>query len=125
MPRCRCEGLDGLDLLLCSAPPEGEYETEYELSKNIKIIINKSGIFIKQVGIDDFLPFTRTVYKKVTRKETLAAYGLNSKDKLSRLVCLNIENLLSASEKGSLYARRLVSECESLFKKYYEKYCST
>ena len=107
---CECAGLRGLDLAVCLAPPEGEYEAAISISDNISIIINKKGIFIKRIITDDMLPFVRTVLRRVTREETLRAYGVS----LDRVLCAAAKSLVEASRHGSTYAARKFGECRDL-----------
>ncbi|MCE4628132.1 MAG: hypothetical protein F7C34_03170 [Desulfurococcales archaeon] len=107
---CECAGLRGLDLAVCLAPPEGEYEAVIPISDNISIIVNRKGIFIKRIVTDDMLPFVRTVLRKITREETLQAYGVS----LDRILCAATRSLIDASRHGSTYAARRVEECNEL-----------
>ncbi len=117
--KCRCSGLQGLDLLVCLAPPKGEYETQVKLSENLSIVVNREGVYIRRVATDDFLPFINTIDREVRRLETLKAYNVS----IERLLCENIRNLHQAAEHGSEYARRLIEECGDMIKKILDSEC--
>jgi hypothetical protein len=110
---CPCEGLRGLELLQCFAPPQGEYETSIKISDNMIIVINDKGIFIRRIVTDDFLPFITTIDRRITRIETLQAYRLDIKE----LLCYNLENLIEASKHGSSKAKQLLDNCWKLAEK--------
>jgi len=109
---CPCEGKNGLDLVLCLAPPEGEYETEIRVSDNMAIVANRRGLFVRRTVTDDFLPFIRTVMRRITRGDTLRAYGVS----LERILCENIRGLRDASRHGSRIASRILEECEDIIR---------
>ncbi len=113
--KCRCSGLQGLDLALCLAPPRGEYETVFDLSRNTKLVVSKDGIFIRRIVADDFLPFINTIDKRAT-PQTLKAYGVRVED----ILCENVKQLVKASQMGSVYAKKLLEDCSDVVRKILE-----
>ncbi len=123
MKKCPCTGKEELlDMITCLAPPEGEYETTIDLSNNLKLVINRKGIFLRRIVSDEFLPFVQTIDKKVERRETLKAYGINE-ERLIRILCENLANLQRAANKGSKYAEKLLTECEKIINEIRKSRC--
>ena len=111
MPACECEGLEGLELAKCLAPPRGDYELDIPITNNLSLIITSSGLILKQVVIDDDLPFARTVERRVP-DEYLE--HVNLKVKKEELPCLAAKALLQASSHGSEVSREKVKRCRRI-----------
>ncbi|MCE4626449.1 MAG: hypothetical protein F7B78_02220 [Desulfurococcales archaeon] len=111
---CPCEGKEGIDLAVCISPPPGEHEIDIPISRNRSIIINNDGIFIRQVILEDTLPFTRTVTKQVD-PEFLQRIAVRVDEK--RLACQAAKSLVEAARGGSLVAGEKLDECRGLVEK--------
>lgn len=106
---CRCLSKGGLELILCLAPPPGDYEVSIDIGKGREVIINSTGIYIRAAVSDDYLPFIRTTSLPVS-EATLKKLGLN----YERLLCKAVKGLLEASNHGSETAEVIVKECGDL-----------
>ncbi len=113
---CPCDpGMNLRDLVLCLAPPEGEYETVINLSRETKIVVNRKGYFVRKIILDDFLPFVGTVNRPIG-PDVLSRYGI-SDNRLKDILCKNIDNLEKAARSGSEYARRIIYDCNEVIEK--------
>jgi len=115
---CKCEGIDGIKLVLCLAPPAGDYEVSIDVGSNKKLIVNSEGIFLRSSAVDDFLPFLKTSQIKVSEK-VLGMYRVS----FDKLICNVIDSLINASNHGSAYAKLKVESCKPLINNLREKYC--
>ncbi|MFP3264353.1 hypothetical protein [Acidilobus sp. 7A] len=107
--KCRCEGLSGLDLVRCLAPPPGDYEVSLEAGRGRELIINSEGVYLRSVVSDDYLPFIRTADLRVSG-EALRTLGFD----LESLLCEAVKGLLNASQHGSQAASEKAAECTDL-----------
>ncbi|MEB3759790.1 MAG: hypothetical protein GSR72_07585 [Desulfurococcales archaeon] len=122
MSKCPCrKDTDPYNLLTCLAPPAGEYETTIQLGENLRLVINNTGLYIRRISADEFLPYINTYDKKIY-KETLKAYNI-TQEKIKTLICNNIQNLQNAALHGSTKAKDLLDACNQLIKEIKEKYC--
>ncbi|MEB3765348.1 MAG: hypothetical protein GSR77_04210 [Desulfurococcales archaeon] len=122
MSKCPCrKETDPYDLLICLAPPAGEYETAIQLGENLRLVINNTGLYIRRISTDEFLPYINTYDKKID-KETLKAYNI-TQEKINTLICKNIQNLEDAALHGSTKAKDLLETCNQLIEEIREKYC--
>lgn len=108
---CPCIGKRGIDLAMCLAPPPGEHEVEVELSKNNSLVINSEGIFTRQIVLDDTLPFTRTLMKRV---DPGFIHRVVLRVTEEDLVCMAAKSLIEASNRGSRVAREKYEMCRGL-----------
>ncbi|MCE4623864.1 MAG: hypothetical protein F7B11_03850 [Caldisphaeraceae archaeon] len=115
---CKCEGIDGIKLVLCLAPPAGDYEVSIDVGSNKKLIVNSEGIFLRSSAVDDFLPFLKTSQIRVSEK-VLGMYRIS----FDKLICNVTDSLINASNHGSAYAKLKVESCKSLINNLREKYC--
>lgn len=111
---CDCDGKDGLELVICLSPPPGEHEIDIPISKNRSIIINKDGIFVRQLLIDETLPFAKTSVKPV---DPGFIHRVPVKIDIKQLTCQAVESLVEASNRGSLVAWEKLEKCRSLVEK--------
>ena len=111
MTRCECEGLEGLELAKCLAPPRGDYELDIPITNNLSLIISSSGLILKQVIIDDNLPFARTVERRVPDEYL---NHVNLKVKKEDLPCLAVKALVQASRHGSVVSRKKLERCKRI-----------
>ena len=122
MSKCPCrKETDPYDLLICLAHPAGEYETVIQLGENLRLVINNTGLYIRRISTDEFLPYISTYDKKIN-KETLKAYNI-TQEKIKTLICKNIQNLEDAALHGSIKANNLLEACNQLVEEIQEKYC--
>jgi len=117
MSKCSCEEKSKIELILCLAPPAGEYEAQIDLGSNRKLIINSGGMFLRTYSIDDFLPFMQTRDIKIKEKD-LDLFNISTKD----MLCSTINALIDASNHGSLYAKEKVNNCLELIEEL-KNYC--
>ncbi len=108
---CECREKTGLDLAKCLAPPRGDYELDLELSDNLKLVITSNELIIKQIIIEDDLPFTRTIEKKVS-EEFLNHVNLSVEKE--KLPCLAAKALVEAAEHGSEEAELKMKRCREI-----------
>ncbi|MGC9111874.1 hypothetical protein [Acidilobus sp.] len=106
---CRCRGKEGLELILCLAPPPGDHEISIDIGKGREVVINSTGIYVRAIVSDDYLPFIRTTSLAVS-EITLKKFGLKYED----LLCKTVRGLLEASNHGSETAATLVKECSDM-----------
>ncbi|MGC9072509.1 MAG: hypothetical protein ACP5HK_07480, partial [Acidilobus sp.] len=109
---CECQGLEGLELLVCLAAPPGDYEVVLELGVGRSLVVNSNGVFIRASSRDDFLPFVRTQQTRVS-KEVLAAFKVD----LNELFCEIVRALRDAATHGSLAASRKLTRCHDLIER--------
>lgn len=108
---CPCEGLKGVGLAVCISPPPGEHEVDIPISSNRSIVINDEGVFVRQVVLDDSLPFARTSTRRVDPGFLgRIAVGIDE----SSIVCRAAESLVEAYREGSLAAGRKLEACRGL-----------
>ena len=112
MSGCTCEGLEGLELAICIAPPEGEYEVSIPLSRDKNIVLNRKGLFLKQVVVDDSLPFAITLSRPL-HEDSLARMGVS----IERLLCESARSLVDAASHGSVVAAEKLSACRDIVEK--------
>lgn len=117
MSKCSCEDKSKIELVLCLAPPAGDYEVEMNLGSNRKLVVNSDGIFLRTYSLDDFLPFMQTRQIKINEKD-LDLFKLSIKE----LICETIKALIDASNHGSIYAKEKVENCSELIKELLD-YC--
>jgi hypothetical protein len=115
---CPCEGLEGWKLVLCIAPPRGEYELSYELGKGVIASISREGVRIRQLKAPGYLPYLESIEREV-KIETLEAMGL----KPERVICDAVKALREASKHGSEAAADIVEKCRGLIERLEER-CS-
>ena len=107
--RCECEGLEGLELVRCLAPPPGDYELSVPLGRSREVVVNSDGVFLRLVAHDDFLPFIRTQQMPLSDAQ-LRALGIS----VDSLLCGAVAQLEEASLHGSVAARERLSRCAGL-----------
>ncbi len=117
MMKCSCDDKSKIDLVLCLAPPAGEYEVQIDLGSNKKLVINSEGIYLRSFSLDDFLPFMQTRQVKLKEKD-IDLFKLSMKD----LLCKTIDSLIDASNHGSIYAKEKVERCSELIEEL-SRYC--
>ncbi|MCE4600656.1 MAG: hypothetical protein F7C38_03735 [Desulfurococcales archaeon] len=108
---CPCDNKDGIELAICIAPPPGDYDVEIEISPKYSIVVNSEGIHVKQTVLEDTLPFTRTVTRKVGPEFLERVIIKIPKDKLP---CIAARALVDAAENGSEVAREKLNRCRKL-----------
>ncbi len=116
---CPCDGKKGLELAVCLAPPPGDYEAVIDLGQGKHLVINTTGLYVRNVVSDDYLPFIRTTSIKVS-EATLRRLGLSD----DVVLCAAIKSLQEAAEHGSEAAALVVHSCEGLLKQLLDK-CNT
>ena len=107
--RCECEGLSGLDLVRCLAPPPGDYELSLPLGRSREVVVNSDGVFLRLVTHDDFLPFVRTQQVPLSEAQ-LRALGIS----VDLLLCGAVVQLEEASLHGSVAAKERLDRCSDL-----------
>ena len=111
MALCPCNHKDGIELAICIAPPPGDHDVEIEISSKQSIIINSEGMHVKQTVLEDALPFTRTIIRKVGPEFLERIIIKIPKDKLP---CIAARALVDAAENGSEVAREKLNRCREL-----------
>jgi hypothetical protein len=106
---CPCEGSTGVSLAICLAPPPGDYEVVMPLGRGRELVLNSTGIYIRSLSMDDFLPFMRTQSMRIS-EETITRLGIN----IDRLLCESVRGLLEAAKHGSLKASEILKRCQNL-----------
>ena len=106
---CECEGLQGLRLAVCLAPPPGDYEYTLSLSPRLTLVVNSRGAFLRSSVVDDFLPFVRTQEVKVD-EQALRSLRVD----VDSLVCGVASALREAAEHWSQAAAEKLSRCKGL-----------
>ncbi len=106
---CECEGLQGLRLAICLAPPPGDYEFTLSVANKLSLVVNSRGAFLRASAVDDFLPFVRTQEVKVD-EQALRALRVD----VDRLVCGVVSALREAAEHWSQAAAEKLGRCKDL-----------
>jgi len=106
---CPCEGSTGVSLAICLAPPPGDYEVVIPLGRGRELVLNSTGIYIRSLSMDDFLPFMRTQSMRIG-EETVTRLGVNA----DRLLCESVRGLLEAAKHGSVRASEILERCRNL-----------
>ncbi len=106
---CECEGLSGLELAVCLAPPPGDYELSVELGLGRSLVVNSEGAFLRASSRDDFLPFMRTQEVRVDEQAVRAL-----RVDVNRLLCGVASALRGAADHGSVTAAEKLRRCSGL-----------
>lgn len=118
-PGCPCEGLDGWELILCIAPPRGEYEVSYELGRGVTVSISREGVRLRQLKSPGYLPYLESIEREI-KPDTLESMGL----KPERVICDAVKALKEAARHGSEVAEEIVEYCRGLLERL-ERGCTT
>ena len=106
---CECEGLEGTLLLMCLAPPEGEYEVHIEVGTAL-LVLNRRGAFLRMRGHEKGLPMITTYDKSVDLDGLIDAGRVD----FEYLLCSSVRSLQEAAVHGSVYAEEKLARCRSL-----------
>jgi len=104
---CLCEGLGVRELIVCLAPPPGEYEVHVRLAGRMTLVISSEGFRIRAILADESLPFLRTLDRPVEPDDVPQLLG----NRLQDLLCTVVNSLEEAAAHGSEYSRRLLDSC--------------
>ncbi len=120
--KCPCQGLEGLELVKCLAPPPGDYEIHVELPAGAILVVNDEGFTMRLIRKAEYLPFLTTIERRISISQALDVLK-RSKLNIDRLTCMVIEGLRSAAMSGSRKARTKLEECSETIDALY-KQCS-
>lgn len=106
---CECEGLEGILLLMCLAPPEGEYEVHIEMGTAL-LVLNRRGAFLRTRGHEEGLPMITTYDRSVNLEGLIDAGRVD----FESLLCNSVRYLREAAVHGSVYAVEKLARCRGL-----------
>ena len=110
-------------LVVCLAPPPGEYEVVLEGFAGSSIVVNDEGIWVRSLARDEWLPFIEARDRAASVIALEQALRINGMD-WGRLVCMIIRGLREAASHGSLRARRKLVLCRELVESLEKEYCT-
>lgn len=106
---CPCTGKRGWDLVVCLAPPPGEYEVSYAIGRDVEVVIHPDGFKLRQLRRPGILPYIAAIERRVD-PGILEKAGV----KPSKALCRVIENLEAAARSGSQAAQSKLDACRGL-----------